>query len=312
MKSGKAAKVKKVAGKQKASTSSKKSKGKQPIEKRAREPQVVSESEEFSEDEMGTEMAPGRHYTRPDESDMDAQGASTSVSHLENLSNNRRASGTMPHVPRTGHVSDKDKKKIREGLFVEFSGLYPPGVSCKTAKKYSVNLKLGIFEEVEEVEHLPLYKWYDAFLIFMSIRLEYAPLEAQGLLRHCQIVKNLINNKKDGMFYDCQFRRLKAQHPDIAWGEYMTELVDEVPLLNANYSAQRKGANPYQASQMMRQPNEVQACRFYNAPGGCRQPGCKYAHRCKRCNKFGHSQVACYSHLSNRTPRQITLPTRQQ
>lgn len=206
-------------------------------------------------------------------------------------------------------MSEKDRRKIQIGKFVEFACLYPKQVSCKNTRKYTLNLDKGQFEQVEEVDHLSLHQWYDAFVIFMSIRLEFAPHEAQGLLRHWQIVRGLQAQRRDGIHYDCQFRRLKEQHPDIAWGEYLAELVGEVPMLpfTRGYSQGRRfgsgfqgqpfgaGYKPRPAYQPRPQyrPVGIRTCHHYNAPNGCHILRCRFPHNCGRCKKPGHPAFQC-------------------
>lgn len=215
-----------------------------------------------------------------------------------------RPSGSMPTVPRTGHVSDKDRQKIREGKFVEFSALIMSPVSSTYKKKFTLDPRSGVFEEIEEVEHLTLHKWYDSFVIFMSIRLEYAPNEAQGLLRHCQIVKGIHSQGKDGVSYDCRFRRLKGQHPTIQWGEYLTELVSEIPsrLGMEWHKAEsfRRGRAGMQAPgirhpQHMNNVQQMGNCTFFNTPKGCINSRCRYSHRCGKCGKTGHNTTRCWT-----------------
>ena len=100
----------------------------------------------------------------------------------------RRAFGSMPAHPRTEHVPDTLRKKIREGEYVDLKLLLPHPRGEKPTKKFAIND--GVFEEVEDNTNLVFYPWLDAFIIFMSIYLEFYPAEVQGLLRHLEIVKS--------------------------------------------------------------------------------------------------------------------------
>lgn len=57
----------------------------------------------------------------------------------------------------------------------------------------------------------------DAFVIFMSIKLEFYPKEAQCLLRHGHIVRDLFHQGQIRVVYDTKFRELVSQHADIQW-----------------------------------------------------------------------------------------------
>jgi hypothetical protein len=82
----------------------------------------------------------------------------------------------MPLVPRTGAASDADRKKIRKGKYIDLKKLLPTPRGEPAHKK--LTLRDGQLTEVEEASHLKLYEWWDAFIIYMSIRLEFFPGEA--------------------------------------------------------------------------------------------------------------------------------------
>ena len=64
--------------------------------------------------------------------------------------------------------------------------------------------------------------------MFISIHIEFNPTDIQGMLRHMQIVKKMCTQGKSGVESDTQFRRLRAQHDYIQWGEYLPELAADV------------------------------------------------------------------------------------
>ena len=158
------------------------------------------------------------------------------------------------------------------------------------------------YEEIEneKSDHVKSLSFYDLiryFHTFMSIRLESAPQELQGMLRHCEIVQDLHSQGKDGILYDARFRRKKEQYPFICWGEYMADVVDGLP--------RRKFTGPSRP-----QPRPVPgltprplpglasmstACLKYNSANGCTFRLCRYAHKCKKCGRTGHPAVKCYA-----------------
>ena len=72
-------------------------------------------------------------------------------------------------------------------------------------------------------------EWARYFHTPMVIRLEYAPVELQGMLRHCKIVQYLFTQGRDSIQYDVHFRRGKEQHPSILRGKYLPDLVLSIP-----------------------------------------------------------------------------------
>jgi hypothetical protein len=197
----------------------------------------------------------------------------------------------MPLVPRTGAASDADRKKIRKGKYIDLKKLLPTPRGEPSHKK--LTLRDGQLAEVEEASHLKLYEWWDAFIIYMSIRLEFFPGEAQGLLRHMQIVKTVQAQGKDGPEYDVLFRRLKEQQPDLKWGEYLTELVAEI-------RQEKRPSRPRKPLWLGRQQSSQGAhrtttkpCFGFNSSKGCKRQGCRYGHFCSNCSSQEHPRHRC-------------------
>lgn len=207
--------------------------------------------------------------------------------------------GTVPPIPRTGHVSQQLQKQIRKGEFVKFESLLTDQPGSKQPK-FRVNLETGSFDKVEDKQRLTFYQWINAFTIYMSIRIQGRPDETQGLLRHMQIVQQLQTQGKDAIGYDRQFRLLKVQHPNIQWGEYFAEIVDSLPLTTQMYPVGQPGKIGYRKSRPFSTPfrysdNNKSACYAFNSQRGCRFTSCRYTHKCSSCGKIGHSVIDCKS-----------------
>ena len=195
-----------------------------------------------------------------------------------------RSTGTIPPVPKTGHVSDKIRKAIRKGEVINLALLKPKNLKDPGSKKLRFNIESCRFEEDEVSQDLSFYNWLECFLIYMSIRLEYYPDEAQGLLRHVQNVQSLSKADKDAVEYDLQFRTAKRQHPNIQWGEYLAELVDVLP---APKSVHKGNIKP--KTHGMAKWGGV--CAKFNT-SGCTNTRCRFKHECKSC-QGNHSVNAC-------------------
>ena len=199
-----------------------------------------------------------------------------------------RSTGTLPCVPRTGHVSDKVKKQIRKGDWVNFASLLEREVEHGPARRFTLT-EAGTFEEIQERRILHFYEWVDCFIVFMSIRIEGFPGECQGLLRHLQLVKSLHSQGKDGTKYDTLFRKSKCQHPYIHWGEYLPELVCELgepvqqpPYLRPPLQSQPQASQLYHpAKAFIDRPKGT--CFSFNSTTGCHRSNCRFVHRCRRC-----------------------------
>ena len=197
----------------------------------------------------------------------------------------KRSFGSMPAHPRTEHVSDKLRQKIREGEFVDIKQMIPRPRGEKPNKKFALND--GMFEEVEDNSNLAFYPWLDAWIVFMSIHLEFYPADAQGMLRHLEIVKGFHSAGKDGVEYDYQFRRCKSRNADMVWGEFIAELASDIQESKGN---QQKKADSAQKKKPIRPP----ICHKFNNAEGCKfGASCKYAHKCKKCFSMDHPDYRC-------------------
>lgn len=196
-----------------------------------------------------------------------------------------RPMGAMPCVPRTEHVDDTLRRKIRRGEFVDFKSLIPHPRGEKPRKRFSI--ADGLLEEVEDTTNLILYNWIDAFVVFMSVTLEFFPSYAQGMLRHFQVVKRMHAAGKDGVDYDFQFRRLKCQIKSIQWGEYLPELAGEVR--EAKTVKKTRGGAPSHLGKDKQQP-----CFKFNSSSGCRFGlNCRFKHLCTKCSSSDHPSYRC-------------------
>lgn len=217
---------------------------------------------------------------------MDGDSSQASDTDGEMPSTSARPMGAMPCVPRTEHVDDALRRKIRKGEFVDFKYLIPHPRGEKPRKRFA--MADGFFEEVEDMSNLALYNWIDAYVVFMSVTLEFHPSVVQGMLRHFQVVKRMCAGGKDGIEYDFQFRRLKCQIKSIRWGEYLPELAGEVKESTRSAKKSKSGVGPY-----ARRAKRSQ-CHGFNSPEGCRfGVKCIFRHQCSKCYSPDHSFSRC-------------------
>lgn len=150
---------------------------------------------------------------------------------------------------------------------------------------------------------LSFYEWIRCFHIFMSLRLQTAPSEVQGLLRHMEIVQDLNGQGKDAIAYDAKFRRRKEQHPSIRWGEFLAEVVIGLPQVSRIGNGPRQQFRfrqqfntfnrPSQGGGFSRSTRDQRHCNRFNSLMGCQMMNCFYAHKCGKCGIFGHPLHKC-------------------
>ena len=71
-----------------------------------------------------------------------------------------RLPGAMPLVPRTDHIDEKLRRKIRKGEYISLRLLL--GDKKRNRKEHSS-------EDYTEDDNLPMSRWVDAFVVFISI-----------------------------------------------------------------------------------------------------------------------------------------------
>jgi len=200
-----------------------------------------------------------------------------------------RTRGAMPLAPTTSHVDDATRRKIRKREFVEFKKLVPTPGGEEQSSVRKLALVDGMFQEVEQRSFMPFMDWISAFMVFMSIHVEFHSYDIQGLIRHFEIVKRIYSNGDNALAYDRQFRSLMARNKDIRFGEYIGELL-EVVKLGRQFEARRDG---------YRQGPRGGAtgsglCYRFNSQGGCRFGArCRFLHRCGKCQSANHPLQHC-------------------
>ena len=267
----------KVGGKATTST-----KGKAPAKKAMKDvPSTSAQADEWTSPEESEMESVNQSVS--EESDGEDQGASTSSC----TARPKRAFGCVPAHPRTEHVSDKIRKKIRLGEYVDFKDLLPRHRDEKPTKRFTIND--GFFEEIEDNSNMVFYSWIDAYITFMSIHLEFYPAEVQGMLRHMEIVKGFHMANKDGIEYDYQFRRLKSRNSDIVWGEYMGELANNMQERKSTTGTQKKAE-----TSQKKKHGKPAFCFKFNIPEGCKFGlKCRFAHKCRKYASPDHPDFRC-------------------
>ena len=230
---------------------------------------------------------------------------SSALSPLPNIQTGKRLSTIKSLVdleryqrnPAPVTYPKKTKEKIIKGEYFDMSKLLPSLLDYEEGQK----------EKPSEVKPLPFYDWIRCFHTFMSLRLEYAPQEVQGMLRHCEIVQDLHGQGKDGVLYDARFRRKKEQYPFISWGEYLADIVDGLPRRKSSakpqplqWSTGPQSSTPQWSARPPPHPLQWPApkptsCFKYNSTTGCNSRTCKYTHRCLKCGRTGHPAFKCYA-----------------
>ena len=210
----------------------------------------------------------------------------------------------VPEGPSTSHVEESVKTKIRLGEFIELNKLVKSLGDNRTASEASFLIRDGRVELNTRGKPIDRFeKFFDAFIVFMTIRGKHYPEEYPGMLKHFDTVKKLCYQGKLGLEYDRQFRAMKADYPQLSWSQFMPEFVTETAVegrpVHSFRSKQvflpRHGSNiamrmPQNAvRQGTRQQNP---CWQFNE-GLCAYKSCKFMHTCRKCGASNHGAKYC-------------------
>ena len=202
----------------------------------------------------------------------------------------------------------KTKTKIAEGKYFLMKKLLPSldddaemeDDKTMTYEQWSKLEERKSLGDRRRSKELSFFEWVRCYHIFMSLRLQTAPAEVQGMLRHMEVVQDLYSQGKDAIAYDAKYRRIKDQHPSVPWGEYLAEVVNGLPQISRMGNGSRQPFRfrpqfnrPIQGGGFSRPARDQRPCTRFNSQMGCHMPNCFYSHKCGKCGIFGHPIHRC-------------------
>ena len=206
----------------------------------------------------------------------------------------------VPDGPPTSHVEESVHNKIRLGEFVEMNRLVRSIGDAKVTDEASLIIRDGRMELNTRGKPIDRFeKFFDAFVIFMTIRGRSFPEEYPGMLKHFETVKRLCYQGKAGIHYDRQFRTMKADYPQLSWSQYMPEFVNEHQVRFPQPSRpgfsfaqpQARGGLGRGQSTNSRKPSQNPCHRFNTSI--CSYNPCRFRHVCQKCGSQQHAAKFC-------------------
>ena len=131
---------------------------------------------------------------------------------------------------------------------------------------------------------LTIDQWTSAFNTYMSVYLEMHPQKLQGMLAYAELIRKAARDNAGRLWaqYDAQFRSRMEADPTRPWGMIDNQLW--IPLFC------RPTAANVATSQSV---NAQKRCFYFNRIRGCIRVGCKYTHRCTKCDSATHGMSNC-------------------
>ena len=139
---------------------------------------------------------------------------------------------------------------------------------------------VSISSPSQEAKISNIEQWTDLFLIYAALLTEHYHLEAPHLMKYCSVVRSLAKKctLQGWLYYDDQFRRLKAQDPSMHWANPHQELyihcLAQFPISD---DTNRALVKPTPSQQHVRRGPEGICWQLY-FEGKCDFPHCRFSH----------------------------------
>ena len=164
-------------------------------------------------------------------------------------------------LPLGATIDPKLKSKIWAGEYIDLASLgtspsQPPDSFAIGHGRSAHSVAIAPPSKAHQIRNIS--EWTDLFHIFAAVYTERFPLPAPHIFKYASVVRNLANRCSVSwwLFYDTQFRRLKAHSTDMSWGVVHHELYlhclgqASVPFRPGPYAAnlprlQRRGPDGY-------------------------------------------------------------------
>lgn len=228
------------------------------------------------------------------------------------------------------HVSERVKKHIWEGGFVEMRSLLPGQAQRQDDVK--INVHAGgrssttvLIDQKRQQNDLNIENWTSAFMIYTDIYCQKFPLELRGLLAYMARIRDYSQTAgtRAFNFYDATFRQHKVTR-NLPWisthTEVWTRMINMTLPKHSQSQSHQERSNPN--SERNKQTRKF--CHQYNNKGICQRQTCKFDHACSNCGKANHPQFKCFKLLnatqgtgsgatgSNNSSNQTGKPQKQQ
>lgn len=181
------------------------------------------------------------------------------------------------------HLTSKLRSRILNGRFVDMFKLVPPS---EDQEKGNASKRRSASSYVDRT----FENWLDGFQVFAGIVTAAYPRRSLHLIVYLSIVRSAFTKagEKAAIKYDENFRRRAAKIPSARWDRkdldvwttYVAPLID------------KKAQELSKPSSGGFKPGRRLFCWDFNK-GSCLRQGCKYAHRCERCNGV-HAASSCF------------------
>ncbi len=223
----------------------------------------------------------------------------------------------QPYLIRGATLDKKLKTKIWSGEFVDLAQLVTK-VDHASSVNMSYTESLGTQINLAPVKTRPpsnFGEWFRQFNIYVCIYIQKFPEEGPSLITYMDKIFTLSQEKPlsyTWRAYDESFRRIRAVVPnesrfdDMPWHITVEALLREArdasisakTTQNQNFRGQngQKESIPTTFQTQNQGQQQQKLCFDYNNRAkGCSRVQCRFAHRCRKCNRPNHPVYLCRS-----------------
>ena len=100
-------------------------------------------------------------------------------------------------------------------------------------------------------------RFIDRLIAYMAIRGKSHLHEYPGMIKCVETIKGLFAQHRDGILYDCRFRIMRADNPNVRWSCYRAELVVQKPQQMSSIMIKANQTIPRKSLQL---PNSLDIC----------------------------------------------------
>ena len=236
------------------------------------------------------------------------------------INNSQEITGKMGLNPYTFVVSDPDdeffhivchvekslRQKIEKGQFVELDKLLKKSKLSRPTRD-SLKMEMGaedgkpywIPAEDKETRINNVYKWDKAFRVYAAI---YSKANSTRCSEIWQYIESIHTAAKTFAWdsvanYDYVFRQLMEEYPTRSWAKTYTQMWNQMlcePLKqNVNNDGRSWKGSGGTGSSHNNTGNWRDRCCWKFNRNKCKNPACRFDHRCTYCGGFNHSFVNC-------------------
>ena len=198
----------------------------------------------------------------------------------------------LTHHSLYKHVLIPAREKAAKGLFLDYKTLLiDPLLPLRNQKLTLVrDPDSGNVEWVEKSvakEITSFDQWLKAHMVYAAMYVEANPQCTSEIIKYESLIHNAsLRFDWDAiLLYDFHFRQGMAEDPLKSWGESDVELYTKVFM---DWGLPKR--TPWGTSIK----KSSQPCHGFNQ-GNCKYKKCKFAHKCSKCQNFGHPVTQCRS-----------------